>query len=321
MNQCVIITNYVTNNYRKRLLESHIEYFNNKSIDVILCSAEHMQRFAGVKNYITISYPPCDKKFISEKLYYHFITDDYKKFYSAKHYDKIDTSNYFVKLFTAAFSYCHALGYEFAYVMDFDCVFNKKYIDDLLDTPRDTSKIYFYPFDIEALAGSFFFTNIQKFLEVFSQENLDNLESAVKEKSIQTGEHALYELLHDNPNLILLRGTMYDVFDKFNMFSSRNVADIYHDGDSQSYIFLFAKGDPVPNEFACELLLDGDVIFTRASSHYGDWQYFFLLFDREYCINYYDSQDMNSDTLHRTKTIYTSSKEVTVNNWSQWINH
>ena len=316
MKQCVVIANYVKNNYRKKLLLSHIDLFRSKGIDVILVAAEHIERYDGVSNYITAA-NVCSRAFVSRDIYSHTIAGN-KKFFRINPYEKIDYYTYSVKMYQTVFNYCKNLGYEFAYFMEFDIIFKQEYINNLIDGKKDFSKIFFYPLysDSNAFNTTFFFGNIKRLSDGFSDSRLDYLESLQKNKTIWGYEYAVFELFNDDKNVVRVAGNLEDMFEEFNLFSSANSADIYYDTDEKRYIFLFSKGDSLKNEFSCELLLDNDIIFSKTSSHSGYFMWFYLEFDRNYTIRYYD-KNISESTLSRVKTVNTNSNNKTVLNFSR----
>ena len=99
------------------------------------------------------------------------------------------------------------------------------------------------------------------------------------------------------------------------MFSSRNVADIYHNAKENKYIFLHAKGDTSPDSFfSAELILDGNVIYSNTHGHTNHWNILELEHNKNYTIKYYDAH-ISPETLYKTTTLYTDPVNISTKNY------
>ena len=48
MKKCIIISNYIVNQYRESILKQKISFFNSLGIDVFLVSSTHIKKYEGV---------------------------------------------------------------------------------------------------------------------------------------------------------------------------------------------------------------------------------------------------------------------------------
>jgi hypothetical protein len=117
-------------------------------------------------------------------------------------------------------------------------------------------------------------------------------------------------------NVTVLPNTERDIFFRRNMFSSRNVADIFYDNERKEYWFLQYKGDTCENEFACELFLDDVLVHSNHLKHTSCWSLRKLENNRNYKIKYYDAE-ISDLTLSKTSNIYTDTDTVATPNWIQ----
>jgi hypothetical protein len=68
MKKCVIISNYVVNQYRESVLKDKIKFFKSLDIDVFLVSSDHIKKYDGVDHYLTLNTKWCEDKYLSENL-------------------------------------------------------------------------------------------------------------------------------------------------------------------------------------------------------------------------------------------------------------
>ena len=179
MKKCFIIYCFANNQYRKYLLEKNIKFFNKYSVDVILASSDHIDKIDGVKNYITINHVS-KKKYLSDDIFSHVMIGNFK-YFLGNGYSKIQSTNWFLKLFQSSINYCKNIGYEFCYVLDFDNIINKNHTNIMFDENMDFSKIYFYNLQSTTeYQTSFFYGNVDILSNMFSESNLDMVGTLAK---------------------------------------------------------------------------------------------------------------------------------------------
>ena len=125
MKKCVIISNYVVNEYRESILKEKIELFKSLDIDVLLVSSDHIKKYDNVDHYITLNTRHCTDKYLSNNLHL-YITANNKNFWyrfpnSDLHY-KYSLETYFLKMFQVTINHCKLVGYDFVFFMEFDIV-------------------------------------------------------------------------------------------------------------------------------------------------------------------------------------------------------
>ena len=318
MKKCVIIYCFANNQYRKDLLEKNIKFFNKYSVDVILASSDHIDKMDGVKNYITVNHV-CNKKFLSDDVFPYIKIDKFI-YFSNGAYSKIQSTNWFLKLFQSSINYCKNIGYEFCYVLDFDNIINENHTNIIFDENMDFSKIYFYNLQSTTeYQSSFFYGNVDILSNVFSESNLDMIGTLAKTQPIITNERAIFVLASNyTESSIVVPTQEKDLFLHRNMFSSRNVANVFYDRELKEYWFLQYKGDTCENEFACELFLEDTLIYSNHFKHTSYWSLRKLENNKNYKIKYYDAA-ISDLTLSKTSNIYTDTNTVTTPNWIQRI--
>jgi hypothetical protein len=314
MKKCVIIVCFANNQYRKELLQRQVNFFNDLDIDTILVSSDHIDKIDGAKNYITIKHT-CETKYITEWMHPHVVIDD-KKYYKYDAYKNIQAKTFFIKLFQCSFNYCKNLGYDFSYLLDFDNIINKDYIQTAFNDSLDLSKVYFHNFGkSEEYQGAFFYGNLDVLIEMFAEKNLEKLRLFGEDNPIYTNEGALCFLASiQKSKLVLLSSTPEEVYSIRNLFSSSNIADFYYNSRDKEYYFLQFKGDTCENEFACELFLENVLIHSSHETRVGCWNLHKLENNRNYKIKYYDAA-ISELTLSKTLNIYTDTNTVTTSNW------
>jgi hypothetical protein len=314
MKKCVIIACYVNNQFRKELLQNQIKFFNELNIDVVLVSSNHIEKMNGVKNYITINHVS-DKKYLTAG-FFPYSNIEGVKYYSGDAYSNISASNFFVKLFQVSFNYCKNLGYDFCYVLDFDNIINKNHVDIAFSNDIDYSRIYFYDLQkSNEYQGAFFYGNLNVLVDVFSENNLNKMENLATEAIIITNEQVLFEMSAEYKEVtVVLKHKDFEIFSTRNMFSSRNVANVFYDGERKEYWFLQYKGDTCENEFACELFLEDTLIYSNHFKHTGYWSLRKLENNKNYKIKYYDAA-ISDLTLSKISNIYTDTNTIATPNW------
>ena len=316
MKKCAIIICYVNNEYRKDLLKSQVKFFSDLGIDPVIVSSDHIDKIDGAKNYLTIKHVS-EEKYITDSAY-SYISIENVKYFKADAYTNISAKSFFIKLLQCTFAYCKNLGYDFFYVLDFDNLIHKDHIPVAFNTNLDLSKVYFYTVgNPHEYQGAFFYGNLDVATQIFSSENLKYLENFAKEQYVDTNERAYFILANNFKNsLTVMPHTAQDLYSKRNMFSSRNVANIFYDSERKEYWFLQYKGDTCENEFACELFLENTIIYSKHLKYTGNWSLLKLEDNKNYKIKYYDNEISNL-TLSKTSNIYTDTNAVTTPNWIQ----
>ena len=316
--KCAIISCFANNQYRKDLLKNQIKFFNALNIDVILASSDHIDKMDGVKNYITCA-NVTNKIYLTEDIF-SFILIDRIKYYKGIKKSNIEYKNYFFKMYQTVVNYSKNLGYDFCYFIEQDSIINDEHISTAFSKDLDYSKIYFYDLQHKSEYQTiFFYGNTVVLSELFCDNNLYKLENLSKKSNVITYENATFTMANWNKeNVIVLPNTERDIFFRRNMFSSRNVADIFYDGERKEYWFLQYKGDTCENEFACELFLDDVLIYSNHFKHTGYWSLRKLENNKNYKIKYYDAA-ISDLTLSKTLNIYTDTNMVTTPNWIQRI--
>jgi hypothetical protein len=314
--QCVVISCFANNQYRKDLLKGQIKFFNDLNIDVILASSDHIEKMDGVKNYITCT--NVAKKIYLTENSFSFVSIGAAKYYRGEKKSNIEYKNYFFKMYQTIVNYSKNLGYDFCYFIEQDCIINNQHIPTAFSKDLDHSKIYFYDLQHKSeYQTTFFYGNTTALSELFCETNLDKIENLSKKSNVITYENATFIMANWNKeNVTVLPNTERDIFFRRNMFSSRNVADIFYDNERKEYWFLQYKGDTCENEFACELFLDDVLVHSNHLKHTSCWSLRKLENNRNYKIKYYDAE-ISDLTLSKTSNIYTDTDTVATPNWIQ----
>jgi hypothetical protein len=219
-------------------------------------------------------------------------------------------------MYQTVVNYSKNLGYDFCYFIEQDSIINDQHISTAFSKDLDYSKIYFYDLQHKSEYQTiFFYGNTAALSELFCDANLDKIENLSKKSGVITYENATFTMANWNKeNVIVLPNTEQDIFFQRNMFSSRNVADIFYDNERKEYWFLHYKGDSCKNEFACELFLDDVLIYSNHFSTSRYWALRKLENNRNYKIKYYDAA-ISDLTLSKTSNIYTDTNMITTPNW------
>ena len=310
MKRCAIISTYANNAYRKRLINDQIKIFRSKGIDVILTSTDHIDKFEGVSNYITCK-NVSNARYLSSGLSAYYSTG-HMVFSRYEEPNKFSYSNHFIKLYQSVFNYAKHLGYEFAYFIDQDVILNEKHFDVCFSETLDTTKAYFYNIqEADGYQVIFFYGNLDILTDCFSDKNLAYLENYVKTTNIVTVEQTAYLLAHRHWNVVTNNHMSSDIFHKNNLFSSRNIGDIYYCEANKTYYYAMAKGDTCDNIFSSELYVDDTLLYKNTMSVRGLWYVLNLENNRKYTVKYYDAE-ISNDTLSKTSVIYTDPVNISV---------
>lgn len=310
MKKCAIISTYANNAYRRKLINDQIKIFRSRGIDVILTSSDHINKFDDVSNYITVK-NVSDARYLSRGLHAYFGNGMFI-FTRYEQPNKFTYSNYFIKLYQSVFNYAKHLGYDFAYFIDQDVILNEKHFDVCFSETLDTTKAYFYNIqEADGYQVIFFYGNLDVLTDCFSEKNLAYLEKHVQMHTVITVEQTAYLLCHRHWNVITNKMPSSDIFYKNNLFSSRNVADIYYFEEDKHYYFLMSKGDTCDNVFSAEMYVDDTLIFQHTMRDIGVWHFSRLEDNRKYTIKYYDDI-VSPDTLSKTNVIYTDTNNISV---------
>jgi hypothetical protein len=311
MKKCAIISTFANNEYRRRLINDQIKMFKSRGIDVILTSSHHIDKFDNVSNYITAS-NVSESRYLSPWLNAFFFNGQYI-FTRYEDPSKLNYGNYFVKMYQTVFSYAKTLGYDFAYFIDQDVILNPDHFHTCFSESLDTSKLYFYNLqEPNCYQVIFFYGNLSVLNDCLIEDNLKQLDAYVKTTELYTVENSMYLLAQRRCwQLQVNNHRAEEIFYRNNLFSSRNVAEVYYFEEDNTYNFLMAKGDSCENTFSAELYIDDDLIFSDTMNTIGIWQTFKLDRDRKYTIKYYDAE-ISPDTLSKTISVYTDSNKVTV---------
>lgn len=145
MKKCAIIGFFGKNEYRKKLLKDIIAYFSKKNIDVIIASSEYIEKFDGVKNYITLK-NVIDALYSSQDVFAYTAIGD-MVFRKGNLYKKnINSANYFIKQHQICSHYAKLLGYDYYYFLEFDAIIKETYFDKITSDDWDYSKFHVYNF-------------------------------------------------------------------------------------------------------------------------------------------------------------------------------
>lgn len=313
MKKCVIISNYVNNEYRKSLLKEKIELFNSHNIDVILASSDPMDRYEGVKNYITNNHV-CESHYLTQGYYPYFCANN-MRFLRNLNNNKVLYSNYYITLYKIITHYCKNLGYDFLYFIDLDVLINKDHYNFIFNE-IDTSKSYFYTLGSNnSFQVTFFYGNIDILKSLFTDEKLNYIEWLAKRETKISNEEIVYILANQHKDIIAINLPEDDIFERRNLFSSSNQSEIYFDSTHNRYIFLFAKGDYCKNTFSTELFEENTLIYSGTLTNYCEFHIVYLKDNTNYTIKYYDNM-ISESTLSKVKHVFTESgKSATPNNW------
>jgi hypothetical protein len=294
------------------LVQSHIDTFNKAGVDVILVSSDHIPKLNGVKNYITCK-NVCDISYLSEGQSYIKIGEEVTFWRNSKTAQAKLYSSYFIKLYQIVTAYASNIGYDYMYFIDQDMVMSQSTINDAFSTNLDTSKVHLYTWDFRTdieksseYQVTFFHGNLKSLKSYFTDEKLNSLAIESREKYIMCVENAFYFLAQNDSNISFYIKNPYDMFDKYNMFSSNNVADVYFDPNANSHTFLHHKGDlGLHSTFSAELYKENELIYSNTLRHAYNWSTINLLPNTKYTIKYYDNE-ICADTLSKTTELNTS---------------
>ncbi len=151
----------------------------------------------------------------------------------------------------------------------------------------------------------FLYGNINSLIKGFSDEKLLGLENVVKRERFVSNEFAYFYLFKDNYDLVVKNELCEQIFEKSNIFSSNNSAEIYYDLKESSYIFLCYKGDCFINKFAVELFENDELIYKGSFLYQRLFHRQKLKNDVLYTIKYYDSEIISDYYLSKVNKIYT----------------
>lgn len=316
MKKCVIISNFVNNDFRKSLLKEKIKLFNEHEIDVILASSDPMQVYDGVKNYITINHVR-NATYITEGIY-PVVTIDNVDFFRTLFNNKICYLNYFINLFKISFNYAKNLGYDFCYFIEFDVLINKNH-HNFIFNEIDTTKVYFYTLGNEnTYQTCFFYGSLEILTSHLTDDKLNYFELFSKKDRTDSNEHLIYLLLHKHKDVVSLNFDENYIFEKRNMFSSNNQAEVYYNPKNKNYLFLAHKGDYCDNIFSVELFEENNLIYHGTFSVYLSFYLYTLKNNTNYTIKYYDDI-ISESTIYKTSNIYTDPlKTINPNNFIEY---
>lgn len=318
MKKCAVIGYFGKSEYRKNLARSLISYFNQRNIDVILASSDHIPVFEGVKNYITLK-NVVDENYTTTGLAQFFVAVG-KKFWQFPSYknSNVNQHNYFIKQHQISANYAKLLGYEYYYFLEVDAVINKSYFDLITSDSWDYSKMHLYTFQQnEHYMTGFLHGNTNISTQVWSKNNLDYACGLSKIKTIYVSEHALYEMAQKHLKDIVVHENIYtDVFERFNTCSIRNSASIFFDHSNKVYHYLQYKGDHYNNEFSAQLCDENDNLLTQHHMTYtGTWFTAPLENYKTYIIKYYEGP-LQEEYLSKVSRIYTDPNDTNLHyNW------
>jgi hypothetical protein len=216
--------------------------------------------------------------------------------------------------------YAKSIGYDYMYFIDQDMILKDDYLSFISGEEIDTTKLHVYKFSeigsTEDYQVTFFHGNIKILCELFSDENIQKAVDIAKSQFITNVETSFAILAKERNDVkVISNKKPKDIFEKVNMFSSSNIADVFFDIKNKTYIFLQAKGDFNPDSiFSAELILNDEVIHRNTLSISGLWQTVILKPNTEYIIKYYDS-DVSSDTLYKVTKIYTDMENPIMDNY------
>lgn len=312
MKKCAIIGYHGKNEYRKNLAKALISYFNEKNIDVILASSDHIPTFDGVKNYITLK-NVIDKNYTSTGLFQFYYLAG-KRFNQSPSYknSNINPHNYFVKQHQITVNYAKTMGYSHYYFTEVDMVLNKSFFDKITSDSWDHSKLHLYTFNQkEHYMLGILHGNLDIACKVWSEENLNYMLELLKSKTIFVTENLLYEIAQKHLDEIVVHENPYtDVFEKYNTCSIRNTATIFFDHANKVYHYLQYKGDHYNNEFSAQLCDENEsVLVEHHMTHRGVWFTAVLENHKTYIIKYYEGPISNY-YLSKVSKIYTDPENT-----------
>jgi hypothetical protein len=317
MKKCIIISNYIVNQYRESILKQKISFFNSLGIDVFLVSSTHIKKYEGVDHYLTLTVKNCYDKYLSTNLHLYVTTNDNKNFWY-----KFPNSNsqhnfetYFLKMFQITINQCHLLGYDFIFFMEFDMLFHENTFLNNIYNNIDYTKYYFYKVfdrpDDTSYHSIFFYGNTKDLTQLFSTKNLNLLSNLSKNENVWSVEHAVWLMLNrnefdmDKSNLVL-RTYLENDFYTPNLFSSNNIVDVFYDFSNKKHYFLHSKNfhDSNKSQIGAEVFLDNTLVYSNSFKSDGAYSYFELQNNRNYTIKNYDG-DICEERLYNVKQIYT----------------
>ena len=318
MKKCVIIMCNLVNEYRRDLLKQKIEFFNKRNIDVIVTSSNHIDKFDGVKNYVTVEHV-VDKKYLTEGIFPTVDIHGLRFFKGYSHNKNLSHLNYFIVTHKTLYNYCKNIGYDFCFLIYLDWILKDDYFDNLIKE-LDTSKVYFYNFETNnVLHDMFLYGNLNSLINSFNDEKLSELENTAKTITVLTNEVALFILFKNNKDLVIKTDSVNEVFEKTNLFSINNSAEIYYDINENFYHLVCFKGDGFDNKFAVELFENDQLIYKNSFSNRGSAFYIILKNDTSYTIKYYDSDIINDYYLSKISKIYTCKHDDISFKCMNWV--
>jgi len=323
MKKCAIIGFFGKNEYRKKLLKDIILYFNNKNIDVIIASSDHTEQFEGVKNYITLK-NVVDDVYVTPGILPYSQYGNLRFWRGVSYKKNINAANFFIKQHQISAYYANMLGYNYYYFLEFDAILKQSYFDHITSDSWDYSKFHVYNFT-RAMSNSDYMTgfnhgNTSVAIEIYKQENLDWIKTECLSTTMFGAEQNLYHICQKYKDKVVEHSEGWsDVFEKFNMFSINNSAEIYINHADKSFTYMQSKGDFFDNDFSVQLYIDDRLIFEEYMKFRGHWKILQLIPYRNYTIKYFDAP-ASDYTLHKSVNIYTDPNDTTIyNNWVQYV--
>lgn len=281
MKKCAIISSFITNKKREKILEDKISYFISRGIDVLLVSSDYIKKYDGVNSYMVLNVRNCEDFYLSNILHLYVNFDNKKYWYKLpeKKGEKFSHCVYFLKMFQTTISHCLKIGYDFIFFMEFDIMFKHEVFDKNILHNLDCSKYYFYKWadvpEDTSYHSIFFYGNTLELNNLFSDYNLKQLSDFVKTNNVWSVEHSLWTLLNnrdsifkvDKTNLIINKSLNRDLY-IHNLFSSNDIVEIFFDYNNKKYFFLaskenFAANDENKSEIGYELYLDNNLVSSK----------------------------------------------------------
>lgn len=155
--------------------------------------------------------------------------------------------------------------------------------------------------------------------ELYKQENLDWIEKECKITRMDGVEQNLYHICQKYKDVVVEHPeSSNEVFERFNMFSINNSAEVYFDHRNNYYIYLQTKGDFFDNEFSAELYLEDRLLHQCTMCVRGSYYLTRLEPYKNHTIKYYDGK-VSPETLSKVTTIYTDPGDTTLHkNWVEY---
>ena len=317
MKQCIIISNYIINEYRKELVLDKIKLFKSYGLDIILVSGEHIQKLHDVENYITVKNLSL-ANYKTSGIYSHFIIGNLK--FVKIEGKSINHNNFYIKMYQIVVNYAKNLGYDFCYFIDQDTILKESFCNFIFDENINKSLVYFFEYTIpevkSAVELTFFCGNTSKLSNLFSENNLSWLENFAKQNTVYVLENSVYFLIDKFKNdcIKILNYKNEEIFLKHNLISSANNADVFYNYKHNKYVFLHSNGNPCSNHFGAELYLNDTLIYSNTFDKIGHFYFKYLENDENYKIKSYENFILEK-SLVDIKNIFTNSKEITTQNY------